>query len=367
MKQNPDILIVGGGLIGMLSAWELARAGFRVSLLERGDTGRESSWAGGGILSPLYPWRYDDAVSRLASWSQSAYPGLLAELHDLTGIDPEWQGSGLLVLDVDDVDAARSWSERFSQSIEWLTPADWQQLAPSLGLTQAGQSVAWLPGVGQLRNPRFVQALRRAVELAGVALRTQVEVSDFVTSAGRIRGVLTTAGEHIAADKVVIAGGAWSGELLAKTGIRIEVEPVRGQMLLYRAEPGLLNNILLYQSRYVIPRQDGRILVGSTLEHVGFDKQTTDTAHDDLQAAALELLPALAGFPIEHHWAGLRPGSPKGIPYIGEHPEISGLFMNCGHFRNGVVLAPGSVRILLGLLKGETPAIDPTPYMVINH
>lgn len=370
MKQNPDILIVGGGLIGMLSAWELARAGFRVSLLERGDTGRESSWAGGGILSPLYPWRYDDAVSRLARWSQLVYPDLLAELHALTGIDPEWQGSGLLVLDADDQDMARQWSARFAQPIDWLTPGEVQGMAPGLAIPlgpSAGQGAAWLPGVGQLRNPRFVQALRRAVELAGVELRTHVEVTDFMSSAGRIQGVLTQTGEQLFADKVVVAGGAWSGALLAKTGISIEVEPVRGQMLLYRAEPGLLDNILLYQARYLIPRRDGRILVGSTLEHVGFDKTTTATALEDLQAAARELLPALAGYPLEQHWAGLRPGSPRGIPYIGEHPEIAGLFMNCGHYRNGVVLAPASVRILVDLLKGENPPIDHEEYKVINH
>lgn len=366
MKQSPDILIVGGGLIGMLSAWELSRVGFSVTLLERADAGQESSWAGGGILSPLYPWRYDDAVSRLAKWSQQAYPELLKSLHDISGIDPEWQHSGLLVLDVEDRARAQEWSIQFGQPVEWLGTQDIHGLVPGLGV-QTDQPAAWLPEVGQLRNPRFVQALRKAVELAGVELRTHIEVIDFKTSAGCIQGVVTKSGELFSADKVVVAGGAWSGELLAKTGVSIEVEPVRGQMLLYRAEPGLLDSILLYQSRYVIPRKDGRILVGSTLEHVGFDKATTDTARDDLQSAAQELLPALADYPIEHHWAGLRPGSPKGIPYIGEHPEISGLFMNCGHYRNGVVLGPASVSILVALVKGETPAIDHEDFMVNNH
>lgn len=363
MKQNPDILIVGGGLIGMLSAWELARAGLRVSLLERGDTGRESSWAGGGILSPLYPWRYADAVSQLAKWSQAVYPELLDELQQFSGIDPELQTSGLLILDVEDREQAQSWAETFAPELAWLDSSMLEKQVPGLGI-QVAESAAWLPGVGQVRNPRLVQALRRAVELAGVEVQTGTEVVDFKVSAGHIQGVLTSAGKLVSADRVVVAGGAWSGDLLAKTGINIYVEPVRGQMLLYRAEPGVLDRILLYQSRYVIPRKDGRILVGSTLERVGFDKGITDTARVDLQAAARELLPALADYPVEHHWAGLRPGSPDGIPYIGEHPDIKGLFMNCGHYRNGVVLAPASVRLLADMVQGNTPVLDPSFYRV---
>ena len=363
MNKSPDILVVGGGLIGMLTAFEFSREGLHVCLLERGETGQESSWAGGGILSPLYPWRYDDAVSQLATWSQQAYPDLLATLHEMSGIDPEWQHSGLLILDVDDPEKAQDWATRFTQQLEWLDPAELAGQRPGLGV-RPGQPSAWLPTVGQIRNPRFVRALRKAIELAGVDIHTGTEVTGFKTSPVGVEGVVTATGQTFLADKVVVAGGAWSSELLAKTGVSIEVEPVRGQMLLYRAEPGVLNNILLYQSRYVIPRKDGRILIGSTLEHVGFDKGITGNAREDLQSAALELLPALADYPVEHHWAGLRPGSPAGIPYIGRHPDIAGLYMNCGHFRNGVILAPASVRLLVDSVLGNEPIINPLEYMV---
>lgn len=361
MNQNPDVLIVGGGLIGMMSAWQLARAGLKVSLLERGDTGRESSWAGGGILSPLYPWRYNDAVSQLAKWSQQAYPQLLAELQQSSGVDPQLRHSGLLVVDVDDRAQAEAWASRFEQNVEWLQADEVTKHFPALAVRPA-EAAAWLPDVGQVRNPRLVKALRGTLEAMGIDIHTGCEVTDFVVAADRVSGVMTSAGVQFSAGAVVVAGGAWSGQLLAKTGVSIEVEPVRGQMLLYRAEPELLQEILLYQSRYVIPRRDGRILVGSTIERTGFDKSTTAAAREDLRVAALEILPALADYEIEHHWAGLRPSSPQGIPYIGEHPSIKGLYMNCGHFRNGVVLAPASVQLLVDIVLGQTPLFDPSLY-----
>jgi glycine oxidase len=133
-------------------------------------------------------------------------------------------------------------------------------------------------------------------------------------------------------------------------------------MILYRAEPNVVQRIVLSRDRYVIPRRDGRILVGSTTEEVGFDKSTTPAAMQELESEACRLIPALAGYEIEHHWAGLRPGSPNGIPYILQHPRIEGLFINTGHFRNGVVLGLASARLLADMLLGQQPILDPTPY-----
>ena len=144
--------------------------------------------------------------------------------------------------------------------------------------------------------------------------------------------------------------------------MQLPVKPVRGQMILYRAEPGVVQRIVLSQDRYVIPRRDGRILVGSTVEDVGFEKATTRAAMQELEAEARRIIPALANYPIEHHWAGLRPGSPHDIPYIMQHPRISGLFVNTGHFRNGVVLGPASARLLADILLQREPILDPLLY-----
>jgi glycine oxidase len=358
-----EILVIGAGLIGMMCARELAREGARVTLLERGEAGRESSWAGGGILSPLYPWRYPDAVSVLARWSQQAYPELVEALRAESGVDPERLDSGLLILDAEEKDVARQWAARFDARLELCDATAVRALEPALGFAVA--EALWLPRVGQVRNPRLTQALRGAVLRAGVELREHTEVRALRIESGRVRGADTAAG-FVAADQVVVAGGAWTAGLLADTGLDLPVVPVRGQMLLFRAAPDLLRHINLYRGRYVIPRRDGRILVGSTLERVGFDKSTTETARQDLHQAAVQLVPALADCPLEHHWAGLRPGSPSGIPCVGPHPRCEGLFLNVGHYRNGVVLGPASVRLLVDQLLGRPSFTAPAPYQVEN-
>ena len=358
-----DIVVIGAGLIGMMCARELAREGARVTLLERGEAGRESSWAGGGILSPLYPWRYPDAVSVLARWSQQAYPALAEALREESGIDPERLDSGLLILDAEEKSAARDWADRFAAELELYDLARVRTLEPALGIEVA--EALWLPRVGQVRNPRLTRALRGAVLHAGVELREHTEVRALRIEAQRVRGVETATG-FVAAEQVVVAGGAWTAGLLADTGLDLPVAPVRGQMLLFRAAPDLLRHISLYQGRYVIPRRDGRILVGSTLERVGFDKSTTEVARQDLLHAAVRLVPALADCPLEHHWAGLRPGSPSGIPCVGPHPRCTGLYLNVGHYRNGVVLGPASVRLLVDQLLGRPSFTEPGPYQFEN-
>lgn len=160
----------------------------------------------------------------------------------------------------------------------------------------------------------------------------------------------------------MLAAGAWSGELLASLGLTLPVEPVKGQMILYKCASDFLSCMVLAKGRYAIPRRDGHILIGSTLEHEGFDKTPTESALDSLKASAVELIPALADAEVVGHWAGLRPGSPEGIPYIGKVPGFEGLWLNCGHYRNGLVLAPASCQLFADLLLGHKPVIDPAPY-----
>jgi glycine oxidase len=175
--------------------------------------------------------------------------------------------------------------------------------------------------------------------------------------------VLTPHGSFVA-DSFVSCAGAWSGGLLAPLGLRPGISPVKGQMLLFRARPGLVRTIHLAADRYAIPRRDGRVLFGSTVEHTGFDKSTTEDARKELHAIAVARYPALADFEVERQWAGLRPGSPSGIPYIGPHPALANLFVNAGHFRNGIVLGPASARLAADLVLGRGPDVDPAPYAV---
>lgn len=362
-----DVLVVGGGLIGMLTARELAAGGARVAVVERGQTGREASWAGGGILSPLYPWRFPDAVTKLAIWGQTHWQALAEALYTDSGIDPEWTPSGLLILDTEERDKALAWSAGFGVPLESVGRSEAVRLEPRLGGGSSAGAEAgalWLPAVAQVRNSRLVRAARGSLDRHGVTVLEHTEVTGLWLRDAEVQGVFTSGGK-IEAGKVLVAGGAWSANLLADVGVRLDVVPVRGQMLLFRGTPGLIERIVLSRDRYVIPRRDGRVLVGSTLEYVGFDKSTTRDAREHLYKEALRLIPALGECEIEHQWAGLRPGSPMGVPFIGQHPSVRGLFVNAGHFRNGVILGPGSARLAADLCLGRAPTFDLTPYALV--
>ena len=353
-----DYTIIGGGLIGMLTARELAIAGRSVTLIEQGEIGREASWAGGGIISPLYPWRYHASITALAAWGQRCYPDLAAALHRESGIDPEYSRSGLLILEPDDMPQALAWAGDAAQTLHKIDRNAIADCEPAL--TTAADSAIWMPEVAQIRNPRLVKSARQAI--AGrVEIRESTEVTGFITRGGRLQAIETTAGTLSTATAIVCAG-AWTGRLLRDVIPPPEIEPVLGQMILFRARPGAISRIVLHHDRYVIPRRDGRVLVGSTVEYRGFDKQTTQAARTSLLDYALAHFPLLAEADIEHHWAGLRPGSPQGIPYIGPVPGLEGLYLNAGHFRNGVVLGPASARLMSDVVLGREPILPPAPY-----
>jgi len=356
-----DCIVVGGGLIGMLTARELQQSGVKnVLLLEKGALGGESTWAGGGILSPLYPWRYPDAVSVLAQYGQQHYAQIAQQLLDESGVDPEYTRSGMLVLDQDERDVACNWAAQWQLQTDVLENRSLHAREPALAETF--NSALWMPDIAQMRNPRLIKSLRGSLQQRHIEFREGEAVTQLDIAGGRIQGV-TTSVAHYKSDKVVIAGGAWSPKLPGKSGKRTPaIEPVKGQMILFKGAPGLLKTIVLYQGRYLIPRRDGRILAGSTLEHTGFDKRITDAARQDLYTAATAIMPQLTTLEIEHHWAGLRPGSPQGVPYICAHPDIIGLYINSGHFRNGVILGAASARLMVDLVTGLKPTIDPSFY-----
>jgi glycine oxidase len=349
----PDYLILGGGIVGLATAWELAGRGASVEVLEKALPGQESSWAGAGILSTLLPWDYGAAVTALAERSQARYAAWIDRIRTTSGTDPEYRQTGMLVLPPFPHPQAEAWLAARG----WSTPT--APPAPLAALPNAAEGI-WLPQVAQVRNPRLIQALLGSLAARGITVHHHA-AAGFEVKAGRL-AACQAGGRRWQAHAFIAAAGAWTADLLAPCPHPLPIRPVRGQMLLYRAKAGRLPSIVYQQGRYLVPRADGHILAGSTLEEVGFDKATTPTAFDELHGFVGRLLPDVAASSPIRHWAGLRPGSPDNVPIISRHPDLANLFVNSGHFRYGVTMAPASAELLADLALGTQPALDPSPY-----
>jgi glycine oxidase len=333
---NCSVVVVGGGIVGCLTAMQLRKQGHAVTLVERNiiaaQTSGESSWAGAGIAFPLLPWFYQDVVNELALAGARAYPAVSAELFAETGIDPECIRSGMLIQPPFNPQQAIEWCQRF-------------------GLEAAVQGENLLiPEVVQIRNPRLLQSLKAWLMKRGVTLREQTQLMPLQEGHARITSWQTTTGDTLSADVFVVTSGAWSFELLKETASSLDIKPMRGQMLLYQMTPGLLPHILYRDGFYMLQRQDGHLLAGSSLEDVGFDTGVTDSMRQEMLQKAEAIFPALKGQPIIKHWSGLRPGTPHNIPSIGRHPQIENLYLNTGHFRYGVTMAPECARRIAAML-----------------
>ena len=342
---KPAVIILGAGVSGLSAGLQLQRRGHAVTLLDRGDVGAESSWAGGGILAPLLPWDYAEPLSALALRSMMNYAGWVDGIESHSDTRAEYVRCGMEIQGVEDLPSALDWCDAHNLMARF---------------DAATRSVR-LPDIAQVRNPYLVAALSAAIQAQGGVIHTQCAAEAVTLSGGRVTGIRTNRG-LFTADRFVLATGAWAGLGLPGLAGVPNVRPIRGQMLLFKLAPGVLDTILYRKGLYLIPRLDGHVLAGSTVEDVGFDKTTETAARQRLHAAAAALLPALASIQPIRHWAGLRPGSPDNLPIIDRHPDFENVFVNTGHFRYGVTLAPASAELLADLMEGTPPALAPLPY-----
>ncbi len=359
--MNTKIIIVGAGAVGLTSALRLLAAGYRVTLLERGQVGQEASWAGGGIMSPLCSWDYAEAVTRLAHRSMAMLPDALQALQQQTKIDPEYQRSGMLVLPPFDAARAKNWCAQHHFPAQTVSLADYLPSQKTHENPLSSQTGLLLPDVAQVRNPRLLQALRRQVELLGGEVLEHCEVQNLLQHGERISALQTSLGEF-RADAFVITAGAWSRQLLGEHALSLQVKPIRGQILLLKFAAPPLQTIVLQQDLYVIPRRDGHVLIGSTLEDVGFDKSTTFIARESLLRRTRDLFPSWKSVEPIAHWAGFRPGSPDNIPTIGRHPQLQNLYANTGHFRYGITMSIASAELLQNEIENRAQPIAVDDY-----
>jgi len=359
VAQNPDVLIVGGGIVGSAIAWRLAKDGLSVTLLEKGEIGREASWAAGGMLTPVHLADYPPALADLCGASLALYEPLCREILAASGVDPEYRVTGLLLLVTDDAgeEAARElelWKRERRQPVERLTREQALGIEPKL--TPTLRRALRLPDVAQIRNNRMAVALAEGAKRKGAEIRPNTPVTGFLRVPGRVTGVKTPRGD-VYAGATILAAGAWSAELLKPLGLDLKVKPIKGQIVLAGGPPDFCRHMILDGESYLIPRADGRILVGSTLEDVGFDKSVILETLGDLARRAARLMPELGKLPMVTSWAGLRPATPDRLPYLGKGP-MDGLIVATGHYRNGILLAPITAEIVADLLAGQVPAVD---------
>lgn len=366
-----DTLILGGGVIGLSLAYELASSGVTVTVVDRQEMGREASWAGAGILPPAKFRARSSPDEWLAGFSSQLHPEWSARLREETGIDNGYRRCGGIYLAENDDDSAAlvqtcdTW-RRAGLSARWLHAADLDSAEPALeGVYDRYplQGAASVAEEAQLRNPRHVKALIAANVKRGVKLIPGAEVFDIAIAGDRITSVRTSAGDF-SAGNIVIACGAWTRNLAARIGIELPVYPIRGQIALLQTESRPLKHVVNLGTRYLVPRDDGRVLVGSTEEHVGFDRRTTAAAIGELLRMATRLAPALGSATLERTWCGFRPATPDGLPYLGKIPDLQNAFVAAGHFRQGLWLSTGTAIVMSRLIRGETPAVDLSPFRI---
>ena len=361
-KGSADVVIIGGGVIGLAIARALALRGVRdVCLVERGTLGTEASFAAAGMLLPQVEADAEDDFFKLACRSRDLYPSFAKDLRDETGIDVELDTTGTLYLalnehDHEEIEKRYEWQKRAGLSVDLLNTAEAREL--ELCISESVFGALLFPNDIQVENRRLLSALANSVNNLGVSVLTEMNVESLDIERARVEGVQTNHGT-IRCKSIVIAAGTWSGSLPRSSVLPIQ--PVRGQMICLESKPQLTRHVLYSPRGYLVPRQDGRLLAGSTSENAGFAKRVTAGGISSILQNTLEISPTIGTLPVVDTWAGLRPRPADGLPVLGACGEIDGVFYATGHYRNGILLAPLTAELITeAIVAGVTsPLLAP--------
>lgn len=365
-----DLLVIGGGVVGLSIAYEAAGRGLRVQLIDAQQPAREASWAGAGILPPAGE-QSASPLEQLTALSNRLHRVWAQQLQDSTGIDNGYQPCGAYYLardeqSRDELGKLHAWAAAENIAIEPLPVNELSRVEPAIQPLGEQVDAAYLPGECQLRNPRHLKALLKGCAQRGVQIVPGAAAEDFEFKGDRIAAV-RTARKRFVAGQYCLATGSWTAALARKLRLRLAIKPIRGQIALLKCEQPLFSRIVNEGKRYLVPRLDGRVIVGSTEEDAGFDHTTSDDSIAELIEFAASLVPQLSAAPLEQSWAGLRPASRDGRPYLGQVPELENAFVAAGHFRSGLQLSSGTAIVINDLLAGKAPAIDLSPFRPDRH
>lgn len=364
MAGETHLIIVGGGVIGLAAAREAAGRGLRVTVLERGRLAGGASWAAAGMLSPLDEARGAGPFLDFAMASLRLYGAWAREIEAESGRAIEYRESGKLVVALSESEAKTlrdkaAVAREAGIGVEWIEPRSLRQGVPALAPTVAGGLL--IRDDFRVDNRELGRALAECCRERCVDVRESTPVRAIDIRSGRVGGVTLADGGALEGDAVLVAAGAWSASL---EGLPrpLPVRPIRGQMLAVRPRAPISARVIGSADVYLVPRDDGRLLVGATVEDVGFEEANTAGGTEHLLAGALAVVPELEDAPIVESWSGFRPASADGDPLIGPDPEIRGLFYATGHFRNGILLSPITARVVAALLTGEEPRLLPAEF-----
>jgi glycine oxidase len=365
MTETSDVVIVGGGVIGLSIAYALARQGVSVTVLDRRELGREASWAGAGLIPPIAERPMAPShPGFLRSWSSSLYPEWTERIAAETGIDVGYRRTGgvdVAWTDDEEQELRTAMGRMRTEGIayEKLAAADILRVEPALNLEI--QSAVFLPDRAQVRNPWLIRGLIAAVERHRGRLRPWQGVEHLEIDGNTVTAVRTSTGK-IGCGTVIVAAGAWSGDLLRDAGVSAPTNPIKGQIVLLRSNRPLIRRIIENGEHYLVPREDGRVLIGATEEDAGFDTRTSYAATQWLLNKAVRLCPILAEAEVEATWAGLRPGSIDRRPTIGRSSSVTNLIVATGHRRAGLQLSPATAEVVADLVLGRDARIDLGPF-----
>jgi len=352
------VLVIGGGIVGLTIAREFQRRkDSDVVIIDKGELGNEASFAAAGMLAPQAESNADDAFFRFCVAARDFYVDFAAEIESESEIIIDLDREGTLYAAFDDSDWSElteryDWQTAAGHEVERLTARETHKLEPFISPASTG--ALFFPNDWQVENRQLTRALIKSVNRGDTAVYQNIRVKALEFDANSVRGVVTEDGKLFEGDLIVLATGAWTSLIETNRGLfRLPlVKPVRGQMISYHTAKRLLSRVIYSSNGYVVPRSDGRILAGATVEDVGFEDVVTAVGLSDLEQSALEIVPGLVQFSPTDHWSGLRPYAEDGLPVIGKVPECRNLFLSTGHYRNGILLAPYSARILVDSILG---------------
>jgi glycine oxidase len=368
MTRHSDVVVIGGGIVGLAVAYALAREGVRVTLAERGAVGREASWAAAGYLSFQGSSNHAGPRLELTRTSFDMYEAWVREIEELAGADTGFWRCGLLEISLSEAEAAEARGRATRQrtagyAAEWLDAATVRVRQPALADDLPVHGGLWLPRVAQVRPPRLLKALAEAARRRGAEIREHALVAAIARDGDRVTGIVLEGGERIAAPIVVNAAGSWAAHLAPEMAV-MPVKPVKGTIVLLEVTAPPTRELLVSERGSVYPRRDDKLLVGATVEDVGYDTQVRLGAVRVLVQQAITLLPGLKDAVVAGSWAGLRPFSHDNLPYLGPVPGLRGAYAAAGHYRSGILLAPVTGLLLTEMILHKPPTLPLEPFAV---